>query len=272
MAEDHDLLDERCATFYRRAMDVLREARVPFLVGGAFALQHHAGISRHTKDFDVFLRPSDVERALAAFEAAGDPTEVTAPHWLAKVQFEDLYVDLIFSSGNGIATVDEGWFDHAVEAEILGGPALLIPVEEMIWSKAFIMERERFDGADVLHVLLRKAERLDWDRLLRRFGSQWRVLLVHLVLFGFAYPTERDRIPARVVRELIARLETELTTTDDREALAAGTLLSRVQYQPDLKEWGYGDARLLPPAELSEEDVEQWDEAGIRADNGEAST
>lgn len=272
MAEDHDLLDERCATFYRRAMDVLREAHVPFLVGGAFALQHHAGISRHTKDFDVFLRPSDLERALAAFEAAGDPTEVTAPHWLAKVRFDDLYVDLIFSSGNGIATVDEGWFDHAIEAEILGGPALLIPPEEMIWSKAFVMERERFDGADVIHVLLRKAERLDWDRLLRRFGSQWRVLLAHLVLFGFAYPTERDRIPARVVRELIARLETELTTTDDREALAAGTLLSRVQYQPDLKEWGYGDARLLPPAELSEEDVELWDEAGIRADNGETSS
>jgi hypothetical protein len=134
------------------------------------------------------------------------------------------------------------------------------------------MERERFDGADVLHVLLRKAERLDWDRLLRRFGSQWRVLLAHLVLFGFAYPTERDRIPARIVRELIARLETELTTTDDREAFAAGTLLSRLQYQPDLKDWGYGDARLLPPAELSEEDIEQWDEAGIRADNGETSS
>jgi hypothetical protein len=26
----------------------------------------------------------------------------------------------------------------------------LMPVEESIWTKAFIMERERFDGADIV--------------------------------------------------------------------------------------------------------------------------
>ncbi|MGH2378419.1 MAG: nucleotidyltransferase [Candidatus Limnocylindria bacterium] len=264
----HDLLDERPAAFYRHAMDVLRDARVPFLVGGAFALQRHAGITRDTRDFDLFIRPSDVERALAAFEAAGDPTELTAPHWLAKIQGGDLYVDLIFSSGNGVATVDDGWFEHAVEAEILGAPALLIPPEEMVWSKAFVMERERFDGADVLHVFHRQAERLDWDRLLARFADHWRVLLAHLVLYGFAYPTDRARVPPRIVRELIARLEAELTTAGDGDALARGTLLSRTQYRPDVK-GGYGDARLLPPAELTEDELEQWDEAGA-PETGEA--
>jgi hypothetical protein len=41
----------------------------------------------------------------------------------------------------------------------------------MIWSKAFIMERERFDGADVMHLIHENANRLDWNRLLERFGQ-----------------------------------------------------------------------------------------------------
>ena len=85
----------------------------------------------------------------------------------------------------------------------------LIPAEEMIWSKAYIQERERFDGADVAHILLRRAETLDWEHLLERFGSHWRVLLEHLVAFGFIYPSERHRIPPFVMRELISRLQDE---------------------------------------------------------------
>lgn len=264
MADQHDPFDERCATFYRRAMDLLREAKVPFLVGGAFALQRYGGILRDTKDFDVFIRPSDAERAVAAFDSAGYRTEMLAPHWIAKAFSDDLLVDLIFSSGNGVATVDDDWFAHAVDAELLGVLAKLVPPEEMIWQKAYIMERERFDGADVIHIIRRQADRLDWDRLLSRFADHWRVLLAHLVLFGFAYPTERDKIPERIVRELIGRLEAELTGTQDGEAVSQGTLLSRTQYLVDLRRWGYKDARLLPPAELTEEDLEQWDEAGTR--------
>ncbi len=58
----------------------------------------------------------------------------------------------------------------------------------MIWSKAFIMERERYDGADIAHLILACGRDLDWRRLLGRFGRRWRVLLSHLVLFGFVYP------------------------------------------------------------------------------------
>jgi hypothetical protein len=252
-----DPLDERCATFYRHAMQLLREARVPFLVGGAFALQRHAGIDRFTKDFDVFIRPSDVDRALGALKDAGYRTELTAAYWIGKCFHEDLFVDLIWSSGNGVATVDDEWFDHAVEADVLGVTVPLVPPEEMIWQKAYIMERERFDGADVLHVIHEQAERLDWTRLLRRFDEHWRVLLAHLVLFGFAYPTERRRIPAQVMRELTRRLEREIVRIHDGDHVTQGTLLSRYQYIDDLVGGRYKDARLLPPADLTEEDTRE---------------
>lgn len=257
MATERDPLDPRCAAFYRQAMEELRKARVPFLVGGAFALQRHAGVCRFTKDFDVFIRPSDVDRALDALASRGYRTELTAPYWIAKAFHEDLFVDLIWSSGNGVATVDDEWFEHAVEAEVLGVRAPLVPAEEMIWQKAYIMERERFDGADVLHVIHDRAEDLDWDRLLRRFDEHWHVLFAHLVLFGFAYPTERQRIPLRVMRGLIGRLESEMSAVHDGDHVTQATLLSRYQYRDDLSSGRYKDARRLPPADLTEEDIEE---------------
>ena len=238
-------------------MAVLREASVPFLVGGAFALQQHAGICRFTKDFDIFIRPSDAERALAALASAGYRTEMTAPHWLGKAFHEDLFVDLIWSSGNGVGTVDDEWFEHAAPGEVLGERVALVPPEEMIWQKAYIMERERFDGADVLHIIHERAEDLDWDRLVRRFAEHWHVLFAHLVLFGFAYPTARQRVPARVMHELIGRLEREMRGVHDGDNVTQATLLSRYQYRDDVEAGRYKDARMLPPADLTEEDVRE---------------
>src|ERR1051326_5291854 len=135
--------------FYRSALKILRNARVPFLVGGAYALCHYSNITRHTKDFNVFLRKTDVSRALSAFAAAGYRAEMVFSHWLAKAYHAEDFVDIIFSSGNGICPVDDLWFHHADSRLVFGVPVQLMPVEEMIWQKAFIMERERFDGADV---------------------------------------------------------------------------------------------------------------------------
>jgi hypothetical protein len=257
MGETHDPLDERCAAFYLHAMELLDGARVPFLVGGAFALAKYAGVDRFTKDLDVFIRPSDVDRAIAALAGGGYRTELTAPHWLGKAFHEDLFVDLIWSSGNGVATVDDEWFAHALGADVLGVPAMLVPAEEMIWQKAYIMERERFDGADVLHIIHARADDLDWDRLVRRFADHWHVLLAHLVLFGFAYPTERHRVPARVMRDLMRRLDREMSEVHVGDRVTQATLLSRSQYRDDLGSGRYKDARRLPPADLTEEDTRE---------------
>ena len=85
----------------------MRAADIPFLVGGAFAYSRYSGIHRGTKDLDVFLRPEDVPRTLALFERSGYRSELTFPHWLAKVSCDELFIDFIFSSGNGIARVDD---------------------------------------------------------------------------------------------------------------------------------------------------------------------
>jgi hypothetical protein len=249
------LSPETLAT-YRRAMTVLRDGKVPFLVGGAYAYARYTGVVRHTKDFDVFVQPRDFTRALEALGAAGFRTEVPFPHWLGKAYDGDDFIDVIFSSGNGVARVDDLWFEHAVEGEVLGEPALLCPAEEMLWSKAFIMERERFDGADVAHLLIACSERLDWQRLLRRFAGHEPVLLTHLLLFGYIYPGEAGA-PREVIDELLARARAAQDAVP-AERLCRGPLLSRGQYLRDIEEWGYIDARVQPHGPMSEEEVAIW--------------
>lgn len=241
-----DELDPRIYSFYCAALRVLQQAQVPFLVGGAYALARHTGIVRHTKDLDIFTRPTDCERVLQVFSAAGYRTEITDPRWLAKAHSGEDFIDIIFSSGNGIAEVDDAWFEHAIEAKIMGLSVQLCPPEETIWSKAFVMERERFDGADVAHLLRAYGERLDWDRLLDRFGAHWRVLFSHVVLFGYIYPGDRGRIPASVMEALLNRLQAEVHSPSTAGRLCQGTLLSKAQYAIDIDQWGYQDARLLP--------------------------
>jgi hypothetical protein len=180
---------------------------------------------------------------------------------LGKVLAGEVVVDVIFSSGNGTARVDDLWFEHAVAAEVLGIPVRLCPPEEIIWSKASVMERERFDGADVAHLFRACGAALDWPRLLQRFGPHWRVLFAHLVLFGFIYPGERMQVPAELMREMIRRLEAEATAPASDERVCRGTLLSRAQYLVDVEAWGYADARLAKPAPMRAEDVRAWTDA-----------
>src|SRR5216110_3044932 len=195
--------------FHRRSVAALHAAEVPFLIGGAYMVKVCGGVSRSTKDFDLYVRPNHVNAALHALARAGYETELTFPHWLAKATYEGDIVDLIFRAGNGLCEVDDSWFDRARGGELLGVPVKLCAPEEMIWMKAYIMERERFDGADIVHILRCWAKEMDWKHLAGRFGPDWRVLLSHLVLFGYTYPSEQGRIPGSVMDELIGRLRKE---------------------------------------------------------------
>jgi hypothetical protein len=244
--------------FYRRTLHVLNDARVPFMVGGSHALLNYTGIVRETKDFDLFLKQSDVDAALNALRDAGYLTEITFPHWLAKATHGADFVDLVFSSGNGVGKVDDMWFANAVEADVLGMPVKIAPVEELLWQKSFVMERERYDGADVAHILRSGAESLDWDRLLRRFGDHWQLLLSYIVLFGFIYPSERHRIPTHVTTELMARVAALAASPPSEDRVCRGTLTSRAQYMVDIGRYGYTDARLAPIGNMTAEDVTYW--------------
>jgi hypothetical protein len=252
------VLEPRIRDFYLRAMEVLDAAGVRYLVGGAYALAHHAGIVRHTKDLDVFITRDAFDRAAGALRGAGYKTDLIFPHWLGKAFHGEAFVDLIFGSGNGLCPVEEEWFDHAVDGDVLGRRAPLCAAEEIIWTKAFIQERERFDGADIAHLLLARGRQLDWARLVRRFraGGHERVLLGHVILFGYIYPAQRDSVPAWVIEQLMQAVQSE-PRTDER--VCRGTSLSRQQYLTDIHQRGHLDARhVAHGGNLTDDDIQRW--------------
>jgi hypothetical protein len=125
----------------------------------------------------------------------------------------------------------------------------------MIWSKSFVMERERFDGADVLHILRHSAQSIDWARLLRRFDRHAGVLLAHLVLFLYVYPDAHALIPEWVLTDLWAA---RLVASNGGDRVCRGTALSRTQYLVDIHAWGYTDVRIEPHGGMTEDEVTAW--------------
>ena len=104
----------------------------------------------------------------------------------------------------------------------------------------------------------RRPSKIDWEHLVSRFGEDWRVLLSHLVLFGYIFPSEKHHIPSAVMSRLVDELHRDEAPQVER--LCRGTLLSRAQYLADVA-GAFRDARLEPRSSMTREDVENWTRA-----------
>jgi hypothetical protein len=228
---------------YRLALDTLNAASVPYVVAGAYAIYEHTGIYRQTKDLDLFFEPKDVLTAAYALRDAGFELQLEQAHWLAKAFKDGIMTDLIYGMGNGVSFIDSGWHQHAHEGTLAGAAVRIAPVEELIWHRLFIHERHRQDMSDILHLILTQSDTLDWDRLVRRAGPHWPLLLAQLQLFHYVYPGFRSRVPGQVLETLLQRAREEIGRDDPDEALTNGPLISRFSFAIDVQEWGFHDTR-----------------------------
>jgi hypothetical protein len=256
----------------REALRYLIDCHAAYLVGGTHAYQAHTGIHARTTDLDLFVKEADRDHVLDLLHERGWEAIAQLPHWLTKVRRGDAVIDVIDGSANGVAKVDDLWFRHSLPGHVLGVDVRLVPVEEMIWAKAFTMDKYRFEGADVAHLLLTQAERMNWDRLLWRFGRHWRVLLGHLLFFGYIYPDKRSLVPNLLVDTLLVLLRHEhddtLATPEDARAAGRpacrGMFLSREQYRVDVDIGGVGEARLELDLADRECELAAWTAVGER--------
>ena len=246
---------KRARDFYVDALRSLDDARLPYAVGGGYAMAYYTGIRRNTKDLDIFVKASDHRRILRVLKQAGYRTEYFYPFWIAKALNEhDDFIDILYSSGNGQCAVDDEWFAHSTAVQVLGYPTRLVPAEEQLWSKAFVQDRDRFDGADVNHLVLRCGQQFDWRRLLRRFAGHEGVLLAHLTLFRYAYPSDRRCVPDWVMNDLRAAEERDPAVGSK---VCRGTNISQKGYLTAVRQWGYADARLKPHGPLTRAELAQ---------------
>ncbi|HKA73585.1 MAG TPA: hypothetical protein VKE26_17365 [Xanthobacteraceae bacterium] len=227
--------------FYAEVLRELERADLPVLLAGTYAVCAYTGIRRPTKDLDIFCRAGDYPRILTHFQNLGHAIEIEDERWIAKVRKGEDFFDLIFASANGTMPVGDAWFAHARQTKILGVPVAVVSPTELIWSKAFIQLRHRYDGADIVHLILKQHEAIDWKRLLSFMEQHWEVLLMHLLNFRWVYPTERDHIPRWLMDELLDRLKHQLELPPPQMKICRGRMFSRIDYEIAVDKWGFAD-------------------------------
>jgi hypothetical protein len=235
------LKDPTAEGFYVDALRELAALNIPFLLAGTYALSAYTGITRETKDLDIFCKAGDYPRILAHFKSTGHAISVEDERWLGKVHKGKHFFDVIFASSNGTMPVSDAWFEHARQIEVFGTPVRIVGPTELVWSKCFIQLRHRYDGADVAHTILKAHDQIDWQRLLAYMEVHWEVLLMHLLNFRWIYPSERDHVPRWVMDELLDRLGAQLQMPPPDMKVCRGRMFSRVDYEIDVKEWGFAD-------------------------------
>ena len=234
------MIDSEAYAFYRETLVTLSETGVDFLLGGGFAVCHYTGLQRDTKDMDICLLGKDCPKVLKYFAEKGFDTELTDVRWLAKIKRNKYYTDLIFDSAHGICTVDNSWFEHATKGKFCQMDINIVPVEELIWCKSYVWNRERFDGADINHLLLKQGRGIDWNRLLLRMDAHWQILLAEILIFQFIYPSEYQQIvPKWLFDELISRAQDQWMLPSAVEKVCRGPMIDSTQYHTDIREWLY---------------------------------
>jgi len=221
-------------------LELMNQQGFPYVVSGAFALQEHTGIFRDTKDLDLFCTAETASRALAFLKTQGFEIEITDAIWLGKAWRGEFFVDFITGMSNGVVRVDQSWIERAYPEKVLGVPSRVLAPEELIASKVFVDFRERFDGADIVHVIFATKGKLDWQRLLKLLDGHTELLFWHLVFFHYIYPAHAHYVPHEIWDELIENFTRDLSEPDKR-ARFRGSLLDERMFAIDVKEWGLPD-------------------------------
>jgi hypothetical protein len=233
-------LPPEAADLYRDVLLAMNEHGIPYAVAGAFALQKYTGIWRITKDLDLFMKPADVPAALENLCEQGFRCETLDPVWLSKAHRGEYFVDLISGMSNAVIVVDDSWMNRTQPAVIAGVQSRIICAEDLIASKLFVTRRERFDGADIAHIIYRTKGQLEWERILELACEHWEMVLWALVLFRYVYPAHTDYVPAPLWQDLLSRYM-HLVQHPDPNAPFRGSLIDENIFSIDIKDWGLED-------------------------------
>ena len=149
--------------FYVESLKLLAESGLPFLLSGTYALSCYTGITRPTKDLDVFCKPGDAPaHPRASSRAAATGSTIEDERWIGKVWKGDAFLRRHLQHLDRRIPITDDWFREAYEVEVYGTNVRITPPTEFILSKLFLQDRYRYDGADVAHVILKKHDEIDW--------------------------------------------------------------------------------------------------------------
>jgi hypothetical protein len=143
----------------KRAAAALRDAGVPYMLGGGLAAWARGGPPTE-HDVDFFVLPEDSERALDALAEAGMRPERPPEGWLLKAWDGEILVDVIFSPAGG--DVDRGYFDRADEMEVMAQRLPVASLGDVLSTKLLALNEQSSDMSSALEIARSLREQIDW--------------------------------------------------------------------------------------------------------------
>lgn len=193
--------DEQWNT-YLDAIRATRRTGAQFLLGGAFGLAGYTGRWRNTKDLDFFVLPEDKDKIVDALTKAGfEDYHLKLPYdrgWIYRAVRDEVIVDTIWQTPNRRSVVDEQWFKRGRPVVLRNEKLAVIPAEELLAIKLYVLQRDRCDWPDLINLLYATAATLDWDHVLYRMGSDTPLLSGLLQVFNWVAPAQAKEIPSRI--------------------------------------------------------------------------
>jgi hypothetical protein len=176
------------------------------MLGGGFALATFSGRWRDTKDIDFYVHPRERDKVIAALSAAGFEDYYSRVRydrrWIHRNVKDNVIVDIIWAMANQRAQVDNVWFERTNRVTIRGEKLQVLPMEEFLWCKLYIMQRDHCDWPDIFNLLYAYGPRLDWRHLISRLDEDVPLLKALLTMFGWLCPETCRKLPISLRRKL----------------------------------------------------------------------
>lgn len=190
---------------YKVVMVEARRRGLQFAIGGGFATMTYSGRWRDTKDIDLYIMQRDKYEMIRVLTDSGledyYDQQSYERHWIYRSYKEGVIVDVIWAMANRRAAVDEDWL-QGPELAVDGERFRLVPAEETLWSKLYVLQRERCDWPDALSLLYALGPDLNWRHLLERVGDDGPLLTALLSVFAWVCPDRARELPSWVWSEL----------------------------------------------------------------------
>jgi hypothetical protein len=218
----------------------LRQEGIAFALGGGFAFFEYSPRGRTTKDVDLFVKHEDMDRIRGILARHGfrdyHDEEAYDRSWIYRAERDGLIIDFIWAAPNHRMQVDDRWLTNGRSVTIAGCKIQLLPPEELIWSKIYVLQHDRCDWPDLLNVLYNEAETLDWEHLLNRMGDDAPILGALMSVFRWLSPDKAVGLPNWIWQRL--GLSPLTITTSETERERAAILDTRNWYGPPPQEGG----------------------------------